>query len=182
MIVLRKIRGPNGKMPDNEIKSVCLHELLLQSTKLYADENNLDPNTTTLDPPSVLDFLDKHYKLLSDPFSKAQSFIVQALISILNHEDHLKIIQNNKVLLANVVNELHQNLNYNIILDCTVFRTPSTLLIKNPSTLTTYFLIIQTKSIFGKANLIRNFSDIKRKITYKLTEFFCDDFNCFIYS
>ena len=165
MIVLRKTRGPNGNLPEKNIKIICLHESLLQTTKLYAADNNLDVNITTSNPIPVLNFLEKHYKLLSNPYSTAQSYIVQALLSILNHDNYLIIIQDNIVLFRNVLKELQQNLNYNIILDCTVFRTPSTLLVQKPNTLTTYFLIIQTKSIFGKANLIRNFSNIKRKIT-----------------
>ena len=163
MIVIRKLRGEANKLPDEKIKIICLHEILHQTITKYAALNHKNYSLTTTDPLSTLQFIQEFHNILSDPYSIAQENVVQAVASLINNCNSLTLIENNKQLFMNVLNNLHQNLNYNIILDCTVFRTPLNFLNPNPKTLITYFLIIQSKPITSDISLIRNFSKIERK-------------------
>ena len=163
MIIVRKLRGKNNVLPEEDIKIICMHELVLQTIKSYASSNLTPTHHTTTDPQLVLEFIKNHLDLLANPYSNAQSIIVQAIASIMNRDDHISIIHKNKNIFGQIIQKLQQNLNYNIILDCTVFKTPTNYLYPRMSTLTTYFLIIQTQPILSEATLIKNFSDIKRK-------------------
>ena len=172
MIIIRKTRGPANRLPERKIKTICLHELTLQTIKKYADLNLTAYPFTTNNPQLVIDFLNQHLDILSNPYSAAQDKVVQSISVIINHPDSLDYIEANNSLFSKIIENLHQNLNYNLILDCTVFKTPNNFLYPNSRTLTTYFLIIQTKSITSDVSLIKNFSDIKRKI--QNGEFFMD--------
>ena len=163
MIVVRKTRGSKTILPEAEIKNICLHELLLQTIRKYAHMNFKSYPQVTNSPDLVVKFIAEHHDILANPYSEAQDKIVQSLASIINHENSLNIVRNNIELFTNVLNDFHNNLNYSVILDCTVFKTPNNYLNLNPSPLTTYFLIIQTKSIMSDVSLIKNFSKIKRK-------------------
>lgn len=164
MIIIRKTRGYQMSLPEEDIKVICLHEILKQTTNSFANLNLGSYPYSTSNPELVISFLTEHYQILADPYSTAQDNIVQALASVLNHTDSLKIIKFNKVLFSNILKAFQQNLNYNIILDCTVFKTPNNYLNPNPKSLTTYFLIIQTKPITSEATIIKNFSQINRKL------------------
>ena len=163
MIVIRKTRGPSNCLPENDIKIICLHELIHQTIRKYAKSNLTTYPHTTNNPQIVIEFLTHNYSILSNPYSTAQDKVVQALASIINHDDNLKLIETNINLFSEIIYHFHQNLNYNLILDCTVFKTPNNYLYPQPITQTTYFLIIQLKPITGDASLIRNFSNIKRR-------------------
>ena len=173
MIVIRKVRGAASNIPDEEIKITCLHELLHQTVSNYASLNHNNYPHTTTDPISTLQFISEHYKILSDPFTIAQECIVQSIAALINNNDSLTIIRENKQLFTRILNRLHQNLNYNIILDCTVFKTPNNFLNPNPKVQITYFLIIQTKPITSDISLIRNFSKIERKSLIFEKLFYC---------
>ena len=166
MIVIRRIRGPANRLPEDRIKLICLHELILQTIKKYASLNLTSHPHTTNNPQIVIDFLRQTFDILSSPYSTAQDKVVQAISLIINHPNSLYYIEENLALFSEIIDHLHQNLNYNLILDCTVFKTPNNYLYPKFHTKTTYFLIIQTKSIIGDASLIKNFSNIKRKTTW----------------
>ena len=169
MLVIRKIQGTHAKIPDEKVKSICIHEILIQTIGKYASLNLTAYPHMTNDPTRVIEFLENHYHLLSNPYSSAQDMVVQALASVLNHNDYLTIITDNNALFAHIIQAFHQNLNYNTILDCTVFKTPQNFLNPKPYTKTTYFLIIQTKPIMSDVSLIQNFSQINRKYLTNLS-------------
>ena len=166
MIIVRRLRGKNCSLPEEDVKTICLHELVFQTVGTYASLNSTPTQQTTTDPSLALDFVKTHLDLLANPYSNAQSTVVQTLSAIINHEDHLNIIHDNKNLFRSIIQKLHQNMNYNIILDCTVFKTPTNYLYPKIPKLTTYFLVIQTQPILSDATLIKNFSDIKRKYSF----------------
>ena len=183
MIVIRKVRGPSSYLPESKIKIVCLHELTLQTIRKYAHLNLTSYPFTTSNPQIVIDFLTQNYEILSSPYSSAQDKVVQAVSLIINHTNSLELIETNIGLFSKIIHHFHQNLNYNIILDCTVFKTPNNYLYPRPITQTTYFLIIQLKSITGDVSLIKNFSNITRRKSsnysisiyiYSRNEFWCD--------
>ena len=163
MIIIRKVRGSRSILPEEQIKMVCLQEVLLQTISQYAKFNLSSYPHTTNNPSLVLEFLKDHIDILSNPYSLAQDKVVQALASVVKHSDSLKIISENTKLFKKAIEHFHLNLNYNILLDCTVFKTPSNFLDPNPKPVITYFLIIQTKPITSDISLIQNFSDIQRK-------------------
>ena len=163
MIVVRKCRGKQTILPEGTIKSICLHELALQTLKSYAAYSDEDFTVTTNNLPLTLNFIQDNLEILANPYSKAQERVAQALMAVINHENSLKLIQTHFDTFKIALENLHQNLNYNIILDCTVFKTPRSYLKVKPNHITTYYLIIQTKPITAESSLLKNLSEIKRK-------------------
>ena len=162
-MIVRKLRGNAISMPTRKIQILCLHELIIQTLRKYA---TYDQNWSTLQtekPELALEFIRANADLLANPYSLTQEMLIKTIFSIINHPQYQQFLENNLGLFKNVIENLHTNLNYNTLLDCTVFKVPTSITKPKLKDQTTYYLIIQTKTITSDVRTIKKFSNIKCK-------------------
>ena len=150
-------------MPTEDIQVHCVHELTLQTLRKFVTYDNSWSTLQTNDPTTTLEFIKTNLDLLANPYSIAQEMVVKAIFSIINHPQYYTILKSELESFRSIIENLHTNLNYNTLLDCTVFKVPTSLIKPKPNEITTYYLIIQTKAIVSDVETIKNFSNIQRK-------------------
>ena len=169
-MIVRKIRGKYAQMPTEDIQVHCVHELAIQTLKKFVTYDCSWSSLQTNNPKMTLDFIKSSLDLLANPYSVAQEMVIKAIFSVINHPHYHTILKSELESFKNIIENLHTNLNYNTLLDCTVFKVPTSLIKPKPNEITTYYLIIQTKAIISDVETIRNFSDIQRKSINKKSE------------
>lgn len=162
-MIIRKIRGKYSHMPSESIQIHCIHELIIQTLQKYVTYNPDWSTLQTNNPSLTLDFIKNNIDLLANPYSTAQEMLIKATFAVVNHPQYYDILKTNIAIFRDVIENLHTNLNYNTLLDCTVFKVPKSVIRPKLNDQTTYYLIIQTKSIISDIKTIKNFSSIQRK-------------------